>query len=113
VDPAAQEGTVTVDISLSGELPPGARPDLNVDGTIQIDLLEDVIRMGRPPYGQADSTIGMFKLVPGTDEAVRVKVRLGRTSVSLVQVLEGLHPGDQVILSDTSEFDDQQKIRIR
>jgi len=113
VDPAAQEGTVTVDISLSGELPPGARPDLNVDGIIQIDLLEDVIRMGRPPYGQADSTIGMFKLVPGTDEAVRVKVRLGRTSVSLVQVLEGLHPGDQVILSDTSEFDDQQKIRIR
>ncbi len=113
VDPAAQEGTVTVDVELTGELPPGARPDLNVDGKIQLDKLDSVVKMGRPPFGLADSAIGIFKLIPGTSEAVRVPVRLGKTSVSQVQILEGLRPGDEVILSDTSEFDDSEKIRIK
>ena len=113
MDPAAQEGTVTVDVALTGDLPPGARPDLNVDGTVQIDRLDNVTMMGRPPYGQADSTIGIFKLIPGTNEAVRVPVRIGKTSVSSVQILEGLRAGDEVILSDTSEFDDYEKIRIK
>lgn len=112
VDPAAQEGTVTVDVALTGDLPAGARPDLNVDGKIQIDKLDNAVKMGRPPYGQANSTIGMFKLIPGTDEAVRIKVKMGKTSVSSVQVLEGLRAGDEVILSDTSEYDEYEKIRI-
>lgn len=113
VDPAAQEGTVTIDVALTGELPPGARPDLNVDGKVQLDRLDNVIKMGRPTYGQADSTIGIFKLIQDTGEAVRVRVRIGKTSVSSVQILDGLKAGDEVILSDTSEYDDYEKIRIQ
>jgi len=112
VDPAAQQGTVLVDVALKGDLPTGARPDLNVDGTVQISYLQDVIKMGRPAFGQPNSTIGIFKLVHNTDEAIRTSIRLGATSVTTVQVLDGLREGDEVILSDTSTFDGYDKIRI-
>lgn len=112
VDPAARQGTVTVDVTLKGALPPGARPDLNVDGTIQIDRLDNVLKMSRPAFGQADSTVGIFKLVKGGPDATRVRVRLGRTSVTTVQVLEGLSEGDEVILSDTSAYDEYDKVRL-
>ncbi len=113
IDPAAEAGTVKVDVALAGELPPGARPDLNVDGTIEIDHLDDVVKMGRPAFGQPDSTVTLFKLVGDGEEAVRVQVRLGRSSVTTIQVLEGLRPGDQVILSDVSAWDDTDRIRLK
>lgn len=112
IDPAATQGTVTVDVGLDGPLPDGARPDLSVDGTIELERLSDVIYMGRPAFGQAQSTVGVFKLDPTGKEAVRVNVRLGRSSVSTVEILEGLQPGDQVILSDTSQWDAYNRIRL-
>lgn len=112
VDPAARQGTVTVDVTLKGALPAGARPDLNVDGTIQIDRLDNVLKMSRPAFGQADSRIGIFRLLDDGRDAVRVQVQLGRTSVTTVQVVEGLNEGDQVILSDTSAYDEFDKIRL-
>ncbi|MBD0372573.1 MAG: HlyD family efflux transporter periplasmic adaptor subunit, partial [Pyrinomonadaceae bacterium] len=105
IDPAAQQGTVTVDVALDGELPQGARPDLSIDGTIELERLADVIYMGRPAFGQPQSSVGIFKLDPSGKEATRVTVRLGRSSVSTIEILEGLQPGDQVILSDTSQWD--------
>ncbi len=112
IDPAAQQGTVTVDVALDGELPQGARPDLSIDGTIELERLADVIYMGRPAFGQPQSTVGIFKLDASGKEAVRVTVRLGRSSVSTVEILEGLQPGDQVILSDTSQWDAYNRIRL-
>jgi HlyD family secretion protein len=112
IDPAAREGTVTVDVAFTEALPEGARPDQNIDGTIEIDRLDDVLKMGRPVFGQEDTTIGIFKLVKQGDEAIRVPVRLGRTSVTTIQVLEGLEERDRVILSDTSEWDDFDRIRL-
>jgi HlyD family secretion protein len=112
IDPAVQNGTVTVDVSLEGPLPKGARPDLTVDGTIELERLEDVLYVGRPAQGQGDSLVGLFRLVPGTDEAVRVKVALGRASVSTIEIVEGLAEGDQVILSDTSAWDAYDRIRL-
>jgi HlyD family secretion protein len=112
IDPAAQQGTVTIDVGLDGPLPDGARPDLSIDGTIELERLADVIYMGRPAFGQAQSTVGIFKLDPSGKEAVRVNVKLGRSSVSTVEVLEGLQPGDQVILSDTSQWDAYNRIRL-
>jgi HlyD family secretion protein len=112
IDPAAQQGTVTVDVALDGELPQGARPDLSIDGTIELERLADVIYMGRPAFGQPQSTVGIFKLDSTGKEAVRVNVRLGRSSVSTVEILEGLQPGDQVILSDTSQWDAYNRIRL-
>lgn len=112
IDPAAQQGTVTVDVALDGELPQGARPDLSIDGTIELERLADVIYMGRPAFGQAQSTVGIFKLDSSGKEAVRVNVRMGRSSVSTVEILEGLQPGDQVILSDTSQWDAYNRIRL-
>jgi len=112
IDPAAQQGTVQVDVSLKGALPPGARPDLNVYGTIQIDRLDDVLKMGRPSYGLAHSTVGVYRLDKDGQGAVRAPVQLGRTSVTTVQVLDGLEQGDQVILSDTSSFDEFERIRL-
>jgi HlyD family secretion protein len=112
IDPAAQQGTVTVDVGLDAALPQGARPDLSVDGTIELERLADVIYMGRPAFGQAQSTVGIFKLDAGGREAVRVNVRLGRSSVNTVEILEGLQPGDQVILSDTSQWDAYNRIRL-
>jgi HlyD family secretion protein len=112
IDPAAQQGTVTVDVALDGQLPQGARPDLTVDGTIELERLTDVIYVGRPAFGQAQSDISMFKLEEGGQTAVRVKVKLGRSSVQIVEILEGLKPGDQVILSDTSQWDNFNRIRL-
>jgi HlyD family secretion protein len=112
VDPAVQNGTVTVDLALLGELPRGARPDLTVDGTIELERLENVMHVGRPAMGQPQSTIGLFRLVKGTNEAVRVKVRLGQASVSTIEVVEGLEVGDEVVLSDTSAWDASDRIRL-
>lgn len=112
IDPAAQQGTVTVDVALDGELPQGARPDLTVDGTVELERLSDVIYVGRPAFGQAQSTVSLFKLEEGGKSAVRVPVKLGRSSVNTVEILEGLQPGDQVILSDTSAWDAFNRIRL-
>jgi len=112
VDPAVQNGTVTVDLALLGTLPKGARPDLTVDGTIELERLENALHVGRPAMGQPQSTVGLFRLVKGTSEAVRVRVRLGQASVSTIEVLEGLDVGDEVILSDTSAWDSTDRIRL-
>jgi HlyD family secretion protein len=112
VDPSVQNGTVTVDVALTGELPKGARPDLTVDGTIELERLDDVIYVGRPAQGQPESQISLFRLEVDQVHASRVKVRLGRSSVSTVEVLEGLKPGDQVVLSDTSAWDAHDRIRL-
>ena len=113
MDPAAQNGTVTVDVALDGQLPRGARPDMSVDGTIDIERLSNVLYVGRPAYGQAESTVGLFRLTPGGDEAVRVNVQLGKSSASTIQVLQGLQPGDVVILSDMSQHEGAERVRIR
>jgi HlyD family secretion protein len=112
VDPAVQNGTVTVDVKLEGALPKGARPDLSVDGTIEIERLRDVLYMGRPAFGQPNSTVGIFKLEAGGKEAARVQVKLGRSSVNTVEILSGLQVGDQVILSDMSAWDAFNRIRL-
>jgi HlyD family secretion protein len=112
VDPAVEQGTVKVDASLDGELPRGARPDLTVDGTIELERLNDVIYVGRPAFGQENSTVGIFKLVSGSSDAVRAPVKLGRSSVNSIEILSGLQPGDQVILSDTSAWDSHDRIRL-
>ena len=112
VDPAVREGSVTVDVALEGTLPQGARPDLRVDGTIEIERLEDVLYVGRPAYGQANQTVSLFLVNEEEDGAQRVQVRLGRSSVSTVEVIDGLQEGDRVILSDTSKWDDFDRIRI-
>ncbi|HVF22739.1 MAG TPA: HlyD family efflux transporter periplasmic adaptor subunit [Pyrinomonadaceae bacterium] len=113
IDPAAREGTFEVDASLIGPLPSSARPDLSVDGTIELERLKDVLKVGRPAFGQANQTIGMFVLTPDGSEAVRTSVKLGRNSVSTIEVLEGLKEGDRVIISDTSAHDSYNRIRIR
>ena len=112
VDPAVQNGTVTVDVNLTGELPKGARPDLSVDGTIDLEKLDDVLYVGRPAFGQENSTISLFKVDPDGKGAVRVPVKVGRASVNSIQVLEGLHQGDTVILSDMSRNDNTDRIRL-
>jgi len=113
IDPAAREGTFDVDASLVGPLPPSARPDLSVDGTIELERLKDVLKVGRPAFGQANQTIGMFVLTPDGTEAVRTKVTLGRNSVSTVEIVDGLKEGDKVIISDTSALDSYNRIRLR
>jgi HlyD family secretion protein len=112
VDPAVEQGTVTVDVAIDGDLPKGARPDLSVDGTIELERLDNVIYVGRPAFGQENNTVGIFKLVAGTSEAVRTPVKLGRSSVNTIEILSGLEPGDQVILSDTSSMDAHERIRL-
>lgn len=111
IDPAATNGTVLVDIALEGPLPRGARPDLTVDGTIELERLDDVVYVGRPAFGQEHSTVGLFKLEPD-GSAVRVQVRLGRSSVNTIEILEGLKPGDQVVLSDMSAWDAFERVRL-
>jgi multidrug resistance efflux pump len=113
IDPAALEGTVTVEIALDGELPAGARPDISVDGTVTVDRLVNVLYVGRPAYGQPNSTIGMFKLVEGGRYAVRVPVQVGRSSVNTIEVLHGLQAGDQVILSDMTRYDAVDRVRVK
>lgn len=112
IDPAVQNGTVLVDVSLRGALPPGARPDLSIDGTIQLERLEHVVFVGRPAFGQEKSVVGMFKLDPNGPYAIRTPVRLGRSSVNTIEVVSGLEPGDRVILSDTSQWGDHDRIRL-
>jgi HlyD family secretion protein len=112
VDPAVEQGTVTVDVAFDEPLPKGARPDLSVDGTIELEHLDDVVYVGRPAFGQENNTVGMFKLVKGSSEAVRTPVKLGKSSVNTIEILSGLQPGDQVILSDTSAWDAHDRIRL-
>jgi len=114
VDPAAQQGTVGVDVTFDvdyKDYPRGTRPDLNVDGTIELERLENVVYVGRPAFGQENSTVGLFKLMPN-GEAVRVNVKLGKSSVQTIEVLDGLQPGDQVILSDMSNWDAFDRVRL-
>jgi len=112
IDPSVLEGTRTVDVTLDDALPPGAVPDLSVDGTITLERLSDVLYVGRPTLGQPNSKISLFKLVDGGKEAVRVPVTLGRASVSSIEIVDGLQPGDEVILSDMSRWDAFDKIRL-
>ncbi len=112
IDPAAVNGTVTVDVALEGELPRGARPDLSVDGTIELERLDNVLFVGRPAFGQEQSTVGLFRL-DETGEAARAQVQLGRSSVNTIEVLGGLKEGDQVVLSDMSAWDQFERIRLR
>lgn len=113
IDPNVQNASVLVDVSLDEGLPPGARPDLSVDGTIEIERLADVLHVDRPAYGSSHSTVSLFRLVARDDEAVRTTVRLGRSSVNRIEVLEGLEAGDEIILSDMSRYDDADRVRIR
>ncbi len=113
IDPAAREGTFVVDAELIGPLPGSARPDLSVDGTIELERLDNVLHVGRPAFGQGQQTVGMFRLTPDGQEAVRTQVALGRASVSTIEIISGLKEGDQVILSDTSTLDSYNRIRIR
>jgi HlyD family secretion protein len=112
IDPAVQNGTVLVDVTIDGQLPRGARPDLSVDGTIELERLEDVVFVGRPAFGQERSTVGIFKLDPASNDAVRTQVQLGRSSVNTIEIVSGLQPGDRVILSDMSQWDANDRVRL-
>jgi HlyD family secretion protein len=113
IDPSVQNGTVTVDVLFTEPLPNGARPDLSVDGTIELENLKDVLYVGRPVHGQSDSTIGLFKIVEDGSEGIRVSVKLGKSSVNAVEILQGLKVGDKVILSDMSAWDAFDRVRLR
>ncbi len=111
VDPAVEQGTVTVDVALDGALPKGARPDLSVDGTIELERLDNVLYVGRPAFAQDGATVGVFKLT-SSGEAIRTPVHFGRSSVNTIEILSGLNAGDSVILSDTSAYDSHDRIRL-
>ncbi|AKS40528.1 efflux RND transporter periplasmic adaptor subunit [Wenzhouxiangella marina] len=113
IDPRVANGTVQVDVELTGPLPAGARPDLSVDGTIRIEQLDDVLYVRRPAYGQPESTVRLFRIDPSDGSAVRVPVELGRSSVNVIEIRQGLNPGDEVILSDTSAWDEFDRIRLQ
>jgi HlyD family secretion protein len=113
IDPAVVNGTVTVDVALDGELPQGARPDLSVEGTIELERLADVLYVGRPVHGEANSTVGLFKVVDDGGAAIRVQVQLGRTSVNTVEIVKGLQIGDKVILSDMSAWDNYDRVQLK
>jgi HlyD family secretion protein len=113
IDPSVINGTVTVDVTIDEPLPPGARPDLSVDGTITLENLTNVLFVGRPVHGQSDSTIGLFKIIDDGSDAVRVNVKLGRSSVNTIEILDGLKVGDKVILSDMSAWDAFDRIRLK
>ena len=113
VDPSVQNGTVTVEVALDGAPPRGARPDLSVDGTIELERLPDVLHVGRPAYGQGESTVGLFKLDPDGKYASRVPVKLGRTSVNAIQIVQGLNVGDRVIISDMSQWDNVERVKLK
>lgn len=113
VDPSVQNGTVTVDVKLTGELPNGVRPELSVDGTIDLEKLDNVLYVGRPAFGQENSTISLFKLDSDGHDAIRVPVKVGRASVNSIQVVQGLHEGDTVVLSDMSRWDNTDRIRLQ
>ena len=113
IDPSSTGGMVSVDVALLDSLPKGARPDLSIDGTIEIERLGKVLHVGRPTYGQANATIGLFKLSADGNEATRVQVKLGRTSANAVEIVSGLRAGDRVILSDMSRFDAVDRVRVK
>jgi HlyD family secretion protein len=113
IDPSVVNGTVTVDVGIDDALPTGARPDLSVDGTIELENLKDVLYVGRPVHGQSDSTISLFKVLNDDSDAERVNVKLGRSSVNTVEILQGLQIGDKVILSDMSQWDNVDRIRLK
>ncbi len=113
IDPSVVNGTVTVDVTIDDPLPLGARPDLSVDGTVTLENLKDVLFVGRPVHGQPDSTIGIFKIIDEGSEAVRVNVKLGRSSVNTIEIVQGLKVGDKVILSDMSAWDNFDRIRLK
>jgi len=112
IDPSVREGTVTVDVAITGALPAGARPDLSVDGTIELERLADVLFVGRPAFGQPGGSIGLFRLEPDGAHAARVAVELGRASVTTIEILGGLTEGDQVILSDMAAWDAVDRVRL-
>ena len=112
IDPSVQNGTITVDVALTGDLPKGAVPDLSVDGTIELERMADVLYVGRPAFGQEQSTVGLFKLQPGGG-ATRAQVKLGRSSVNAVEIVSGLNEGDQVVLSDMSAWDAFDRVRLQ
>jgi multidrug resistance efflux pump len=112
IDPAVVNGTRTVDVKLDGALPPGAVPQLSVDGTIDLQRLKDVLYVGRPAFGNPDSTISLFKYEPDGKTAARVQVKVGKASVTQIQILDGLKEGDRVILSDMSRYDNTDKVRL-
>jgi HlyD family secretion protein len=112
IDPAAESGTVGVDVTLDGPLPPGSRPDLSVDGTIQLERVADALYVESPAFGQENSTITLFKVLPGGTEAVRVPVKIGRRAVQYVEIVDGLKEGDEVILSDMSQYDAFNRVRL-
>jgi HlyD family secretion protein len=113
IAPSASQGTVKVEVTLTGELPKGARPDLTIEGTVELERLGQVLSVGRPAGAQPGSTVSLFKLVPGSDEALRVQVRLGRGSVNSIEVVQGLAEGDQVVLSDMTAWDAVERVRLR
>jgi HlyD family secretion protein len=112
-DPAATNGTVTVDVTLTAALPRGAVPDLSVDGTIQLERLESALQVGRPAFGQENSTLALFKVVDADGNAERVQVRVGRSAVNTIEITSGLKVGDQVVLSDMSAWDAVDRVRLR
>jgi HlyD family secretion protein len=112
IDPAATNGTVLVDVALDGALPKGARPDLTVDGTIELERIENAVYVGRPAFGQEHGTVGLFKL-DGAGGASRVQVKLGRSSVNTIEIVDGLRPGDRVVLSDMSAWDGFERVRLK
>ena len=113
IDPAAQNATVAVDVTLDGELPKGARPDMNVEGTIELEKLDNVLYVNRPVQGQENSKVGLFRIEPDGITAIRVQVTLGKTAVNTIEVKDGLKEGDKIILSDTSNFDSTDRIQLR
>src|SRR6202790_4719525 len=113
IDPSVVNGTVTVDVAITDPLPNGARPDLSVDGTVELENLKDVLFVGRPVHGQADSTIGIFKIIEDGSEAVRLNVKLGGSSVNTIEIVQGLKIGDKVILSDMSAWDNFDRVRLK
>ncbi|HET9450809.1 MAG TPA: HlyD family efflux transporter periplasmic adaptor subunit, partial [Aggregicoccus sp.] len=113
VAPSASQGTVLVEVSLDGELPRGARPDLTVEGTVELERLDDVLFVGRPAGAQSGATVSLFRMQNGSDEAERVQVRLGRSSVNTIEVLGGLNEGDQVVLSDMTQWDEAERVKLK
>ncbi len=113
IDPAVRNGTVTIDVALPPDLPPSARPDLSVDGNVIIERLDDVVYVGRPTFGQANANVSIFKLTPDGSYADRVTVHLGASSVNEIEVKDGLKPGDVVILSDMSQWDGFDRVKIK
>jgi HlyD family secretion protein len=112
-DPAAVNGTVTIDVTLEAALPRGAVPDLSVDGTIQLERAENVLYVGRPAFGQEHSTIALFKIVDEQGHAERIQIRVGRSSVNTMEIVSGLNAGDHVVLSDMSAWDAVDRVRVR